>query len=820
MFFFVSFFPTTTTTERFTQLTFKHPPPFAMADQQPKDRTDDQETEQVKFFRTLKLLGKATDVDQFLKTATEQHDKKIRRGQKKITEAQNLALAILSDDEVEEAYVFLLLNLNNLLTAMDVDFLKTAFRFNAFDMRAVTSILSLFEAAKRKGLLNSKNVDLLKTTLVRTSNVPAANLVEAYERKYLSKGKGPSTSRGEHPKSPWVVDTEPCDDPYMALKVQLMFKVTSADLDRLRIAFELTREDMGPVWSVMTLFAAAEKKGKMSRTDVGLLTATLKGTNLDAAILVRMYEIRMVPDTADTIEKPKDEPARRKRMASETDDLPSGTPLDWYVTYITNAHEIDALVMGDTLDDIICRMPSLAGTGRSEMIYRHDPTHRMGALVEYLTRGKLLWMEFFCAIDSSLMEFWFSPAALKRRLKIRAALDTADAVAKDDPAVCPNCRGSFPVREVVAHAAACKTMPTEDVMEEESLHYCPTCHKAFTRTVLQRHAGPCSDASRTTSPARPTGAPTRVPKMQQIEFNMFKNKLKGSIRHIVPDLVDEGGFNAKYITEPYRVVNSWEAGRHAGGERMLSATGVTYVQNALGTLGDRGAAGLAVIAEYLAVVTSNGWTCRSMNHRELEFMYIDSRHVVARTLSAPRSPTPVSGLHGIAYTHFKNDLRSWFGESRIRELVANEDKFNPKYVTNRWQLMDHWESTEYAPGKPMLSGTDVSYVQRALRSIGERGKGPLATVARYVTKARAKGWTCETATEDELMCVDTAGEEEEEEEMDADTFAECVVCMDTVKDTLLMPCRHLCVCKVCADRLTECPMCRGTIDEKISVFHS
>jgi hypothetical protein len=49
----------------------------------------------------------------------------------------------------------------------------------------------------------------------------------------------------------------------------------------------------------------------------------------------------------------------------------------------------------------------------------------------------------------------------------------------------------------------------------------------------------------------------------------------------------------------------------------------------------------------------------------------------------------------------------------------------------------------------------------------------------------------------------------------------CVVCMATPKTVLLMPCRHLCVCKACSDKLTPdrtCPMCRNSIVEKITVF--
>merc|ERR1719394_545203 len=53
------------------------------------------------------------------------------------------------------------------------------------------------------------------------------------------------------------------------------------------------------------------------------------------------------------------------------------------------------------------------------------------------------------------------------------------------------------------------------------------------------------------------------------------------------------------------------------------------------------------------------------------------------------------------------------------------------------------------------------------------------------------------------------GDEDEVE----DTGAECVVCMSNMRDTLILPCRHLCLCNACADSLryqaNNCPICRA-----------
>ncbi len=48
---------------------------------------------------------------------------------------------------------------------------------------------------------------------------------------------------------------------------------------------------------------------------------------------------------------------------------------------------------------------------------------------------------------------------------------------------------------------------------------------------------------------------------------------------------------------------------------------------------------------------------------------------------------------------------------------------------------------------------------------------------------------------------------------------DCVVCMTNVKDTTLLPCRHLCVCSECFGHLDKCPVCRAEFDSYV-VFAS
>ncbi|XP_019640968.1 PREDICTED: E3 ubiquitin-protein ligase MGRN1-like isoform X4 [Branchiostoma belcheri] len=51
----------------------------------------------------------------------------------------------------------------------------------------------------------------------------------------------------------------------------------------------------------------------------------------------------------------------------------------------------------------------------------------------------------------------------------------------------------------------------------------------------------------------------------------------------------------------------------------------------------------------------------------------------------------------------------------------------------------------------------------------------------------------------------------QEDDID-DSGSECVICMSDIRDTLILPCRHLCLCNGCADSLryqaSNCPICR------------
>ena len=51
----------------------------------------------------------------------------------------------------------------------------------------------------------------------------------------------------------------------------------------------------------------------------------------------------------------------------------------------------------------------------------------------------------------------------------------------------------------------------------------------------------------------------------------------------------------------------------------------------------------------------------------------------------------------------------------------------------------------------------------------------------------------------------------------------CVVCMEREKNMLLLPCRHICMCKACTDKIVDgdsaqCPVCRERVVDSFEAF--
>ncbi|XP_016409014.1 E3 ubiquitin-protein ligase LRSAM1-like [Sinocyclocheilus rhinocerous] len=49
--------------------------------------------------------------------------------------------------------------------------------------------------------------------------------------------------------------------------------------------------------------------------------------------------------------------------------------------------------------------------------------------------------------------------------------------------------------------------------------------------------------------------------------------------------------------------------------------------------------------------------------------------------------------------------------------------------------------------------------------------------------------------------------------------SECVVCMEHESQVIFLPCGHVCCCQTCSNALQSCPLCRGSISQRVRLYH-
>ena len=59
-----------------------------------------------------------------------------------------------------------------------------------------------------------------------------------------------------------------------------------------------------------------------------------------------------------------------------------------------------------------------------------------------------------------------------------------------------------------------------------------------------------------------------------------------------------------------------------------------------------------------------------------------------------------------------------------------------------------------------------------------------------------------------LICIHFRSSSSPQDVYADDHSEDCVVCLTHERDTILLPCRHFCVCGHCMEMITKCPICR------------
>lgn len=48
----------------------------------------------------------------------------------------------------------------------------------------------------------------------------------------------------------------------------------------------------------------------------------------------------------------------------------------------------------------------------------------------------------------------------------------------------------------------------------------------------------------------------------------------------------------------------------------------------------------------------------------------------------------------------------------------------------------------------------------------------------------------------------------------------CMMCFKQKKDIVFLRCKHLCVCEKCSQKVTICPICKKTVEQRVKVYDS
>lgn len=169
---------------------------------------------------------------------------------------------------------------------------------------------------------------------------------------------------------------------------------------------------------------------------------------------------------------------------------------------------------------------------------------------------------------------------------------------------------------------------------------------------------------------------------------------------------------------------------------------------------------------------------------------------------------------------FGSKLQEGLGQE-FSVIVPNFASFGPKTV----ELVISEDSIESQAAKYNEEGkfSNPYYVSEQFTKISlsrnENGMILLRAEDQYI-KLRNKNFSLLEIFGKPLTSIRSAASSPTSYCSDGLSNRECIVCMSEVKDTIVLPCRHMCLCSECADtirgRSDKCPLCRqGT---KISIY--
>ncbi|VDN19984.1 unnamed protein product [Gongylonema pulchrum] len=134
--------------------------------------------------------------------------------------------------------------------------------------------------------------------------------------------------------------------------------------------------------------------------------------------------------------------------------------------------------------------------------------------------------------------------------------------------------------------------------------------------------------------------------------------------------------------------------------------------------------------------------------------------------------------------------------------------FAKEFISDgRVQYM-HYENGSYFPIVIEIRAVDcgIEQMQSTMASI-ERATDQCAS---FVVKPLRQKLVADGVV---YLLQEIYGIENKEQDLGDENGSECIICMSDIRDTVILPCRHLCICNGCAEtlryKLNNCPICRS-----------
>lgn len=138
-------------------------------------------------------------------------------------------------------------------------------------------------------------------------------------------------------------------------------------------------------------------------------------------------------------------------------------------------------------------------------------------------------------------------------------------------------------------------------------------------------------------------------------------------------------------------------------------------------------------------------------------------------------------------------------------------------------FMDFFLAVQHAErvlGKGAVDTLNDNFL-KSIERMSNPGPPPAPPTVEPTPKTEAVGGASETKSDRSVVCSRSSESATNSDVQQLDSLRrkrECNICMDRESDTCFMPCRHLCTCESCADRILKCPVCRRKIEQCIKIY--